>query len=115
LNYPWSLSSPAGPSSLFRNGATFLWRKTLGPRFAALQSTFSAQCGSGSILVRIRARLVYLSRSYPHDMDGVADDIGGAFGTCWSLGHGANMASQLGGNKHGLFDMRQMRRHALGG
>ena len=32
-----------------------------------------------------------LPRSYPHDMDGVADDIGGALGTCWSLWHEASL------------------------
>src|SRR5665213_391798 len=29
-----------------------------------------------------------LPRRYPHDMDGVADYIGRAFGTCRGLGHG---------------------------
>ena len=36
--------------------------------------------------------LLSLSCRYPHDVDGVADDIGGAFLALWSLGHGVSIA-----------------------
>ena len=50
---------------------------------------------------RILASLVNCSapRRYPHDMDGVADDIGGAFLALGSLGHGATVSRLCGGEQ----------------
>jgi hypothetical protein len=38
----------------------------------------------------------------PHDVDGVADDMGGAAGTCWRLGHGVSVASWNRKSGHNL-------------
>lgn len=37
------------------------------------------------------ARFLNLPRRYPHDVDGVADDIGGAFFSTWTLRHNPSL------------------------
>jgi hypothetical protein len=51
-----------------------LWRHALSPRRAAL----FAECFCGRVFAVVRNNIFDLTGQYAHDMDGVADHIGGA-------------------------------------
>lgn len=71
---------PSGLRRFLCNLAPFLRSERSGARFAALGSSQFTQRDCGSVLVPIIVwPILNFSRRYPHDMDGVADDIGGAF------------------------------------
>ena len=54
---------------------------------------------SACLLSLIAAGFLYLPRRDPHDVDGVADDIGGALLALGSFGHGASMARKRRGDE----------------